>query len=187
MVSMVSFNLLQMKCIKLLQSAKQQMMALNKNATHPFTIKNFEEGAFWMYEILKIISPNSQPIFIKSKKYKWYGWLKYGLSMAAFFVSFFIFIKLNFLFIPISFIIFYIVEIHFAFLFPLMIDGVKNPIQQSISVVYKMSFISVLVTVMGIAAYMLVGLFNLKQPLKNWYIGCLAILIWYNNDVRNRI
>ncbi|MFM2224778.1 MAG: hypothetical protein RJA07_980 [Bacteroidota bacterium] len=176
-----------MKCIKLLQAAKQQMMALNKNATHQFTIKNFEEGAFWMYEILKIISPNSQPIFIKSKKYEWYGRLKYGLSMAAFFVCFFIFTKLNFLLIPISFIVFYIVEIHFAFLFPLLIDGAKNPIQQSVYAVYKIGFIAVLVTVIGIAAYMLIGLFNFKQPLKNWYIGCLAILTWYNNDVRNRI
>ncbi|MFM2048730.1 MAG: hypothetical protein RI955_1278 [Bacteroidota bacterium] len=176
-----------MKCIKLLQAAKQQMMALSKNTTHQFTIKNFEEGAFWMYEILKIISPTHQTIFIKSKKYEWYGWLKYGLSLAAFIISFFIFAKLNFLFIPISFIIFYIVEIHFAFLFPLMIDGAKKPIQQSIYAVYKMGFISVLVTVIGIAAYMLVGLCNFKQPLKNWYIGCLAILIWYTNDVRNRI
>jgi hypothetical protein len=48
------------------------------------------------------------------------------------------------------------------------------------------------VYVLRIAVFMMVGLFYSKNPLKNWHIGCLFIIIWYQHVIvssflRNRL
>ena len=41
------------------------------------------------------------------------------------------------------------------------------------------------ITVLGIAGYMLAGLFRWKTPWKGWYAGCLGVWIWYEEiDLR---
>jgi len=91
------------------------------------------------------------------------------------------------LFIPLSIVVFYLFEIQFLFLFPLLIDNSKEPVRRGIREVFKIGIIRCLFTVIPIAFFMLLGLFHKRQRYRNWYIGCLAILIWYNDEVRTRI
>jgi hypothetical protein len=173
----------------------QQLIALSKAnlTTNPTYINGvvsaniFELGAKWMFDHLNKGEINKEKHFNSSTNYFTYGLLKYGSCIFAFLLSVFLFAKLNYYLLPLSIIVFYLVEIHFLFLFPLLIDNAEKPIWTSIKLTYKMCILKSLVTIIPIGFYMVFGLFNLKAPFYNWYVGCLAIIIWYQNEVRNRI
>ncbi len=145
----------------------------------------FNIGARWMFEQLN--EDDSKKSFNDVLNYFTYGILKYGISLLAFCISFYLLFKINLLLTPLAIIIFYLFEVHFLFLFPLLIDDVKNPIITSIQQTYRTGLFTTLTTVIPIGFYMMIGLLNLKNPFRNWHIGCLAIIIWYKNEVRNRI
>ena len=158
----------------------------------------FGVGAKWMFEKLNekrheklyentTETPPLLNLFDPNINYFAYGCLKYGLSFAAFFVAILVFYTINFCLLPLAIPAFYIVEVHFLFLFPLLIDKVENPIFTSIKTTYKIGLYRTLTTVMPIGFYMVFGLLNHKNPYKNWYIGCLSIIIWYKNEIRNII
>ena len=68
----------------------------------------------------------------------------------------------------ISILAFYIIEVHFLFLFPLLIDRVSNPMLTSCKMTYKIGFLKALITVFQIGLYMMFGLLQLKEPFKKW-------------------
>ena len=107
--------------------------------------------------------------------------------MTAFLISAAFFFSLNIFLTPLSIIVFYLFEVHFLFLFPLIIDKIDQPILTSIKQTYKVGIFNALVTVIPIACFMLKGLFNISKPFHNWHIGSLAILIWYQNEIRDRL
>ena len=149
------------------------------------SLKVFDLGAKWMFERLN--ENNEEAKFNNSTNYLNYGILKYGICFSAFLISAFVFLKINIFLTPISILVFYLFEIHFLFLFPLLIDKVQNPLWTSIQQTYKIGLLTTLVTVIPIGLYMVAGLIKLNDPFRNWYIGCLAIIIWYKNEIRNRI
>ena len=146
----------------------------------------FSSGALWMHEQLNGLS-GEEKTFNAGINYTFYGLLKYGLSLAAFSIAAILLFRLNVFLVPAAAIVFYLFEVQFLFLFPLLIDGVENPILVSIQQTWKTGVIRALITVMPVAAFMLIGLLRLKDPFRNWYIGCMAILIWYHDEVRNRV
>jgi len=152
-----------------------------------FSLKIFEIGAKWMFEQIKNLSIDNELQFNYSVNYLGYGLLKYGISLLFFGYSAFLFYNIHILLLPLSIVIFYLVEIHFLFLFPNLIYNIKNPIFSSIKQIYKIGIIQVLIAVIPIGIFMVFGLLNYKDPLRNWYIGCLSIIIWYKNEIRNRI
>jgi len=167
----------------------QSSLYYEKNARRierPFSWDVFRLGGEWMRAWLVEWDPlrkwNSEAIAFNT-----YGWFKYLISLIAFLGSAYAFYVINPWLLPLSLIVFYIVEVHFLFLFPLLIDGVRNPLWQSIVITHRIGLWRVLATVIPIGIFMVLGLFHLSDPFRNWYKGCLAILIWYQHDVRNRI
>ncbi len=147
----------------------------------------FESGAKWMFIKLNEDHGNSENKFNLEIHFLAYGILKYAISLIIFFLSAFCFLRINLFLIPLSIIIFYLVEVHFLFLFPILIDNYRRPVWTSIKQTYKTGLLTTLITTIPIGLYMVIGLLNLKNPFRNWYIGCLAVIIWYKNEIRNRI
>lgn len=148
----------------------------------PF-LKIFSEGAKWMHVRLN----GNEMKFNYSSNYTIFGLLKYGLASLAFLVSIFYIKNIHILLLPICVLVFYFVEIHFLFLFPLLVDSVEQPVFKNIRYVYRHGIIRTLSKVIPIGLYMLSGLIHIKEPLRKWYIGCNAILIWYKDEIRNRV
>ncbi|HEY4063657.1 MAG TPA: hypothetical protein VGM30_17235 [Puia sp.] len=147
----------------------------------------FSAGARWMHDRLGELEGKHPAPFDPTKNYTFYGWLKYGICGTGFLLSLIGLSKYSLLFMPLSLLFFYLLEIHFLFLFPLLIDHSTNPIGMGIKEVYKIGVFKCLITVIPIGVFMMIGLLRKDDRFRNWYIGCLAILIWYNNEARNRI
>lgn len=144
----------------------------------------FSRGADWMYHYLNKDTLREE-IIGKSTNYTFYGILKYSLALIFFFASVLLFLNIHIFLIPLSVIIFYFIEVHFLFLFPLLLDKVSNPILTSIKCTYRVGLINALLNVIPIGFYMVIGLLRFNAPLRNWYIGCLAIVIWYRDEIRD--
>ncbi len=160
---------------------------------HPENIREyspgsvFKNGAEWMYEMLIKIGFPEKMSFNKEVRFNHYGFIKYSICFTVFVLSFVGFLFIHPLLIPLSVLVFYFAEVHFLFMFPLLVSQVKNPVRECVRLTYRIGILKTVLNVMPISFYMLIGLFNLKDPLRNWYIGCLSILIWYKNETGNRI
>jgi hypothetical protein len=169
--------------VQLLSESKKRFLADHTFSVAPAHL--FTNGAHWMHAQLSD-AQHTKP-FLPSKKYSAYGIAKYGICLLAFVAAASIFYTMHILLTPLSILVFYALEIHFLFLFPLLIDGVKQPILASIKATYKIGFWKAFFTVLPIGVYMMCGLLRFSNPLRQWYIGCLAIIIWYQYAVRNRL
>ncbi|HEY6899343.1 MAG TPA: hypothetical protein VI233_01820 [Puia sp.] len=167
-----------MKWLQLIEAGQLHLQEVKWSAT-PGGARVFSLGARWMHDRLQELGPTGS--FDAGRRYTGYGLLKYGVCLAAFGGA----SALGWLFIPLAIFLFYLCEIHFLFLFPLLIDRAPRPLLASIRATYKVGVGRCFVTVIPIAAYMLAGL--MRGRLYNWYVGCLAIVIWYNHEVRNRL
>ena len=147
----------------------------------------FPMGARWMYDRLTELNGNNIHPFASKVNYTLYGYLKYGICLSGFLIVIWWCSSHMPLLLPLSILLFYVLEIHFLFLFPLLIDHSKRPILTGVRETFKLGILKCLSIVIPISMFMLIGLFRKKDWVRNWYIGCLAILIWYNNEVRNRI
>jgi hypothetical protein len=88
----------------------------------------FPSGARWMYDrLVELDSPNSRP-FNPAINYNLYGYLKYGICLLGFFLSCWWFSVYAPLLVPCAILVFYLCEIQFLFLFPLLIDQSEQPI-----------------------------------------------------------
>jgi hypothetical protein len=146
----------------------------------------FPNGAAFMWSVLNKIR-NTDSNFDVTKAYSFYGFLKYAISLFAFLIAVLWSLKTTIFLLPLSVFVFYTIEIHFLFLFPLLLDAVPNPICESIKMTYKIGFLKCLFTVLPIGVFMVIGLLNFKRPLYHWYIGCVSVLIWYQNELTNRV
>lgn len=147
----------------------------------------FEIGSRWMHKKLFVGNEQQSPHFNPLIKYRSYGLFKYSIAFGVFFVSLWQLLKISVYIAPLSIILFYLVEVHFVFLFPIILEEKRNPLWVSIQQTYKMGIINALFTLVPIGFFMVYGLLNIKDPFRNWYIGCLSIVIWYQDEVRNRL
>ena len=154
-------------------------------SSNPLTL--FPTGARWMYDRLIELDGNTIPPFDPKINYTLYGYLKYAICLSGSLAALWWFSTYSPLLLPLSVIIFYILEIHFLFLFPLLLDHSKRPILRGARATFNIGLLKCLSIVIPISMFMLIGLFRKGDSVRNWYIGCLAILIWYNHEVRNRI
>ena len=174
---------------------QQSRLAYEKQPNQVEKVANrqlFAEGGHWMAQKMNDLFPQKATSIDHSIPFNGYGFFKYGLCLSAFLMSFCFFAHYNVALIPLSVLVFYFLEIHFVFLFPLLIDKVPTPLWASIKTTYKIGIFKTLVYVLRIAVFMMVGLFYSKNPLKNWHIGCLFIIIWYQHVIvssflRNRL
>ena len=173
--------------MKFLQLIERSSKHLDKIAspTLPFS-PPFTFGAHWMCDRLNEIRSQSiqcDPVI----PFERYGWLKYGTSFFAFLLSLLFLYWVRPSLAPLSVLIFYLAEVHFLFLFPLLLDKSEHPVRQSIRETYKIGVWKALVTVLPIGGYMIIGLANVKNPLRNWYVGCMSILFWYHDEMGHRL
>jgi len=147
----------------------------------------FSKGAAWMAGRLNELNNHHLITFDPAVPFNALGWFKYGLCLSAFLFSAFLLFQIHFLLVPFSILVFYFLEVHFLFLFPLLLDRVKHPLWSSIKTSYRIGIFKCMITVIPIAYWMLVGLLRKNQPLQNWHVGALAVLIWYNDEIRTRL
>ncbi len=138
-----------------------------------------------MYE--KSNAKGSVDAFDNSINFGFYGLLKYSVSLFFGLASAYWLSNIHPVLSPFSVFVFYFFEVHFLFLFPLLIDHSANPILTSVKLTYKMGLFKTIFIVMQIGVYMIAGVFDVKKPFYKWHIGCLAIIIWYENETRSRI
>lgn len=158
-----------------------------RRLARPVSADVFRQGGEWMQSWLSEWRPVDRQGNDRSIDFNAYGWLKYTLCVSALLLSAWAFYRIAPWLMPVSLLVFYIAEVHFLFLFPLLIDGVEHPLQTSICITYRIGLFRVLVRVIPIGLFMMIGLFRFSDPFRNWHTGCLAVLIWYEQDVRDRV
>src|SRR5687768_422689 len=117
----------------------------------------FSSGADWMRLVLCHLRgemPNPVPA-----SFQWLGVVKYGLSaLCALIVLAMIVVNRAWMLLPVVVFAFYAVEAQMVFLFPLALDGEKQPLRASLMWTRAAGgTIPVMVTVMQLAAVMLFG------------------------------
>lgn len=172
---------------ELIQRSKIQYKKYEHHVGNTFSMNIFQIGAEWMYDQLVFLDPGQKLEFDEKTNYNLYGFFKYAICLSFLTGSFLIFLRYSIFLTPLSVPVFYFIEVHFLFLFPVLIDKVKNPVLTSIKQTYRIGIFHTVFTVMQIGFFMIIGLLNWKNPFKNWHIGCLSIIIWYQNEIRNRI
>ncbi len=153
----------------------------------PPIMKWFPVGAKWMYDALqKMEGAGNQP-FPEKISYNYYGCLKYGVCIFGTILAACFLLYIHWWLFPLPVLVFYYIEIHFLFLFPMLVTHTEHPIWTGIKLVYHIGWGRCLLLVLQVAFFMVAGLFKRSNRTKQWYLGCMAILIWYNHEVRNRI
>jgi hypothetical protein len=169
---------------QLITASKTHYAALALHSPLPRPAVLFPSGAQWMYDRLHELQPASMRPFNPAVNYNWYGGMKYGICLAGLVMGF---IAPGIWAIPVGIALFYLLEVHLLFLFPLLIDDEPRPLQASIRATYKVGVGKCLTMVLPIAGFMLIGLLQKTDRLRNWYVGCLAIIIWYDHEIRARL
>ena len=176
-----------MKFIGLISKSKTRLAQNPGSTGFKITDNIFLDGAAWMGERLNEMDKSKHIEFNPSVNFGFYGLLKYGICLLAFCFSAILLYRVNILLTPLSVVVFYFFEAHFLFLFLLLLDKVPRPVWTSIKLTYKIGIVKAIFTVLPIGVFMVAGIFNFKNPYKNWLTGCLCILIWYQNEIRNRL
>jgi len=160
-----------MKWQNLLRQAETELGA------GPFPYRDFTTGGAWMVAQLHLRWPGTLPS--PKPDYHQAGLIKYGCS---FFVAGFVLAltaKLGLTALLLCGLSFYLAEVHFLFLFPLLAEGEREAYLNSIRITYELGLLHCVLNVIPIALMMLLGLFDRKDPYRAWHIGCLAIVLWY--------
>ncbi len=151
----------------------------------PFNVRlrTFQSGAEWMrWQLIQIRKVRPDSLF-SSHNYSAYGILKYGFCFLIFGLTAWLLTRINIWYGPLSILGFLLAQIPFLFLFPLLIDNKRKPLNESVNMLFRTGLVRVLFNSIPIGIYMLIGFLNLSNPLLNWYRGRLAILLWYEEEL----
>jgi hypothetical protein len=180
MVELGAFYLLRMNAWLLLRLARVEM------AQNPavLPIQDLQKGIFstggrWMFHWMQILQFNEKRTLQQGTNFAFYGVLKYAISGAVFLIALFFLWPLGWIYAPLSIVGFYVAEVQLMFLFPLLIDRSPAPLRESMAMTRKIGTIKAVWVILPIGIFMLLGLFHWKKPFKHWYLGCLAVVIWY--------
>ncbi|MGE0490789.1 MAG: hypothetical protein AB7S38_16400 [Vulcanimicrobiota bacterium] len=143
--------------------------------------QGFLSGAQWMNQALGVV--RGRPTLMRPANYQGLGFFKYGLATAAALTALFVAYQVgrwDFLgLVPLAF---YAVEAQFVFLFPLVLDGSPTPVKDSLALTARAGgTIQVMATVVPIACVMLFGGFVGQGFVRCWCVGCLAVVLWYED------
>jgi hypothetical protein len=156
-------------------------------AAHEGWRTGFTSGAVWMRSVMEYVrGENIPPI---ESDYNKLGIFKYGLaSVCALACGAFVSIMGWWSLLPLCVLVFYLVEAQMVFLFPLSLDG--SPVRSCSSWTRRAGgTLHVTCVVMQLAAVMLFGGFTGNGFVRSWALGCIAIVLWYEElrDAQNRI
>jgi predicted MPP superfamily phosphohydrolase len=141
--------------------------------------RGFSSGAQWMRIALEHI--RSKPVAPHPAHFQWLGLVKYGLAVTASVAFAIAMIALRQPVLSLAAIlVFYAVEAQFVFLFPLALDGVRQPLRASRRWTLRAGgTLVVMWTVMQLALTMVLGGFIGSGFVRSWCVGCLAVCVWY--------
>jgi hypothetical protein len=144
----------------------------------------FGGGAAWMRSAMGVVRGNA-PIGRASPE--WLGACKYALAGVAALIAWALLWRLPVLAAIAAILAFYSVEGHMVFVFPLALDGEPAPIVASHRLVARtLPPERAMARVMRIAATMLFGGFMGQGFVRSWCLGCLAVVLWYE-DARHAV
>jgi hypothetical protein len=90
------------------------------------------------------------------------------------------------IFWPLAVLAFYAIEVQMVFLFPLALDGRADLLRSSRALTRRAGgTLPVMAKVMRIAAGMLGNPLLGRDPVRAWSLGCLAVLVWYEEVRRD--
>jgi hypothetical protein len=145
----------------------------------------FISGADWMW--LAMAHVRGMEIPRTNAPFQRLGTIKYGLCSLVALIYLLLVWRLHWypLIVGVIFV-FYAVEAQMVFLFPLAIDGHQDLFQESRRWMLKAGgTVRVTTTVLPIAVVMLFGGFAGQGFVRSWALGCLAVVLWYEDLRRN--
>jgi hypothetical protein len=144
----------------------------------------FISGAEWMRLALGQLRGQSLPC--GSAPFQTLGTAKYALATAG--ALFYVLVVAQtglWPLLPGAALVFYAIEAQMVFLFPLALDGCPTPFRESLLWTrHAGGTLPVMITVMQLAAVMLFGGLFGRGFIRCWCLGCLSVLLWYE-EVRN--
>lgn len=139
----------------------------------------FAGGAGWMRTALGIVRGSEPP---GRARFGRLGIGKYACAGLAALLVLAALAPLPALALPAAIVAFYAVEAHLLFVFPCALDGERAPFAASRSLVARTSGAGVATArVIRIAARMLFGGLAGLGFVRSWCIGCLAVVLWYED------
>jgi hypothetical protein len=141
----------------------------------------FISGADWMR--LAMSHARGTEIPLPNVPFQLLGTVKYGLCSLAALIYLLVVWSLHWYPLIIGVIlVFYAVEAQMVFLFPLAIDSCPNLFPESRRWTLKAGgTVRVAATVLPLAVVMLFGGFVGQGFVRSWALGCLAIVLWYED------
>lgn len=172
--------------MKALHLLKQAALLYDDPATNLAARVNpaggFQSGADWMRETMSLLRGRKLPGSPHS--FTLLGIAKYTMaSVAALLVVASVALGLPWpAMVILAPLAFYAVEVQFVFLFPLVIDGVPRPWRRSLRMTRFMTTPYAMSVVIPLAAVMLFGGLFGKGFIRCWCLGCLSVVIWYEEE-----
>lgn len=144
--------------------------------------QGFGGGGEWMRLALEALRGRSVPRV--PAPFQFLGFAKYSLACTALLAVWSgLFLGVPWwLLAPASVAAFYAVEVQFVFLFPLAIDGRKHPWRAARGMTERIGTLNAMSVVLPLAAVMLAGGFLGKGFIRCWCLGCLSVVIWYEEE-----
>lgn len=138
----------------------------------------FQSGAEWMALALGILRHRKS--HLGNHNYHLLGITKYGVATIGGLLGLFLMYRFGWWLFPLPIILFYLLEAQFVFLFPLAIDQSPHLFKTSrLATQAAGGSLKVMLTVLQLAVWMVFGGFLGQGFIRAWTIGCLAVLIWY--------
>jgi hypothetical protein len=138
----------------------------------------FQSGAEWMALALGVLRHTT--INLTPQPYQALGITKYGIATLGGLVGLVWMYQFGWWLFPVVVGLFYFLEAQLVFLFPLAIDNFPHLFQTSLLATrYAGGGLKVMSIVLQLAVYMVLGGFFGQGFIRSWTIGCLAVLIWY--------
>lgn len=168
MALLVSFYLFVKTLLKHIIKAKKD------SVNGHFPILNLENSLAWMSNELH--STLNLNLHISMKLWVF----KYGVSIAGGCMALLLCQKCPAKLYPFIFSGgFYLLEAPLLFLIPVSLTQQKGILKKSLVLFYSFGVFRTFSTTLFLAAYMVIGIFRLQHPLKNWYVGCKALCLLY--------
>lgn len=180
-----TLHLLSIEAKTLLRVAEAELLRnvrLSQNAYSPMYW--FSNGGEWMRLRLSLLR-NRVIAPVPLKVFQFWGVFKYVFSLLVGISILLLNWPLG-ITTPLAIAAFYIIEVQFCFLFPLIVDNRKPFFLNSILLTHRVGFWRCLRLVLYFAAYMLTSGYGRKHFLLAWHIGCLAVLLAYEK-MGNRV
>ena len=143
----------------------------------------FRGGAEWMREVLTILRHGQIPQ--GQANFALLGIIKYTLSFFGLVIT--IPLLGYIVGLILGGVLFYLIESQMVFLFPCVLDGVAHPFRESRArTVQSGGTFKVMRTVFGLGVVMLLGGCFGYGFVRSWCLGCISILIWYEELRKNK-